>query len=248
MADKILIVDDDPVLREELREFLDGYEVEVASNGEEALGYFKRAHSFGLVLLDVRMPGKSGLDVLGEIKKSDPRVKIIILTGHSSKDMAIEALKGRADDYVEKPVIASKIRETVESLLGSGSRHSELSRVDGEGIVAKIKRFVEINCYKKTTLEDAAKVVCLSPKYLSRVFKERARMSFNTYRLRVKMEKAKELLVRFGYNVNQVSDKLAYENPESFIRQFKKITGKTPSRYRNDLSKKKSKRRILRRK
>jgi two-component system response regulator YesN len=88
------------------------------------------------------------------------------------------------------------------------------------------------NCCKKISLVDAASVVSFCPKYLSRVFKEKAGMGFGQFRIKVQMDKAKELLLTGNYNVNQISDKLGYENPESFIRQFKRTAGCTPTQFR----------------
>ncbi|MDD5254454.1 MAG: response regulator [Candidatus Omnitrophica bacterium] len=242
MADKILIVDDDEDLRSELKDFLEGYEVCEASSGEEALKLLKRAHEIGLMILDVMMPGISGLDVLAEIKKTDPGLGIIILTGHSSKDVAIEALKGRADDYIEKPIDIKRIKDAVERLLGARRGEGDMASLDLKGKMEMVKRFIERNCYKKITLKEAADAVCLSPKYLSRVFKECLRTGFNDYKLAFKIGKAKELLEKSGYNINQISDKLGYENAESFIRQFKKLCGRTPTSYRNKAKETKKKR------
>lgn len=244
MADKILIVDDDADLRSELCDFLEGYEVVQASSGEEALRLLRRANEIGLVILDVMMPGVSGLDVLTEIKKTDPGLSIVILTGYSSKDVVIEALKGHADDYIEKPISIDKIKDAVERLLETKRGGADINALDLKGRIEKVRRFVEKNCCKKTGLKDAASAVCLSPKYLSRVFKQYTRVGFSEYRLKIKTEKAKELLVKSGYNVNQVAEKLGYENVESFIRQFKKITRYTPAGYRKKASKKKLSARI----
>ncbi|MDO8663175.1 MAG: response regulator [Candidatus Omnitrophota bacterium] len=231
MADKILIVDDDDDLRSELASFLDGYEVVEARNGEEALKILKRANEIGLVILDVLMPGINGLDVLAEIKKDNPALKTVILTGHSSKDTAIEALKSRADDYIEKPIFVDKIKEIVEKFMEKGGG-ADLNPLDLKAKIEKVKRFVERNCYKKTTLQEAAKSIYLSPKYLSRIFKQEAGMGFSEYKLSIKIAKARELLVKTALNVNQISDRLGYENAESFIRQFKKFTKQTPTEYR----------------
>ncbi len=236
MADKILVVDDDEDLRRELRSFLEEYEVVEAPDGQAALNILKRANEIGLVILDVMMPGINGLDVLAEIKKTNPDLKTVILTGHSSKDVAIEALKNRADDYIEKPIFIDRIKETVEKFLEKGGEDP----LDLKGKIEKIKRFIERNCYRKTTLEAAAKSIYLSPKYLSRIFKEQVGMGFSEYKLRVKIARAKELLAKTALNVNQVSDKLAYENTESFIRQFKKFTKQTPTGYRKKIRKKKA--------
>ncbi|MBI3990730.1 MAG: helix-turn-helix domain-containing protein, partial [Candidatus Omnitrophica bacterium] len=210
-----------------------------ASDGTEALNLLKRANEIGVVILDVKMPGLSGTDVLSEIKKIDPSLGIIILTGYSSKDVAIDALKGHADDYAEKPIDINKIKETIERLLAKRRGQSEISASDTKGKMEKVRHFIERNCFKKTTLKDAAESVCLSPKYLSRIFKEATGTGFNDYRLKIKIEAAKELLDKSGYNVNQISDKLGYENTESFIRQFKKITHHTPTEFRRKIRKKK---------
>ena len=149
--------------------------------------------------------------------------------------MAVEALQSHADDYIEKPVIGDKIKNTVERLLETVDGKPGVLSSDRTGKIEKVMRFVGRNCYKKMTLEDAARVVCLSPKYLSRIFKEQTHTSFSAYRLKLKMEKAKKLLTQFGYNVNQASEKLGYENTESFIRQFKKIIKLTPTEYRKSV-------------
>jgi len=244
MADKILIVDDDYDFRSELRSLLEDYETIEASSGDEALKILKRANEIGLVILDVMMPGINGLDVLAEIKRVSPNLKTVILTGHSSKDVAIEALKSRADDYIEKPIFIDRIRETVERFLEKKDRENELGPLDIKSKIEKVKRFIERNCYNKISLNEAAKSIYLSPKYLSRIFKEQAGVGFNDYKLKVKIAKAKELLAKTTFNVNQVSDKLAYENTESFIRQFKKHTKLTPTEYRKKSRKEKEAGRI----
>lgn len=240
MADKILIVDDDEDLRSELRDLLEDHEVVEASSGGEALKLLVRANEVGLVILDVMMPGLSGLDVLTEIKKKEPGLPIIILTGHSSKDVAIEALKNRADDYIEKPIDVNKIKDSVEKWLSRERGEKDVSSLDLKGKVEKIKRFIERNSLKKIGLNEAAAAVCLSPKYLSRVFKQYCREGFNGYKLKIKMEKAVEFLEKSTLNINQVSDKLGYENVESFIRQFKKFKRLTPSAFRDKARKKKT--------
>jgi len=233
MAKKVLIVDDHEDLRVTLREFLEGYEVLEAGDGETALRILRRGNEIGLVILDVMMPGISGLDVLVEIRKMTPSPKVIILTGHSSKDVAIEALRAHADDYIEKPINIARLQGAVQKLMAAENGEPEPDSLDLAGKIAKVKKFVEVNCCKKVNLADAADTVFLSPKYLSRVFRLHARCGFNEYKLKCKVEKAKELLVKYGYTINQIADKLGYENPESFIRQFKKIVGSTPTEYRN---------------
>lgn len=239
MSQTILLVDDDSDFRQELKESLSEYRVMEASSGEDAIRLLKRPNEIDLVILDVMMPGVSGTDVLREMKKISPELGIIILTGFSSKDVAIEALKGRADNYLEKPIDIEKTKVVIEELLADKRGESDLQGVDLKGKIKRVMNFIERNCYKKTTLNDAALAVCLSPKYLSRVFRRETGKGFEDYKLGVKIEKSKQLLKKTGFNINSIGDKLGYENTESFIRIFKKITGVTPAVYRKNLDHKK---------
>jgi two-component system response regulator YesN len=241
MPDKLLLVDDDREFREEFAESLSEYEVIQADNGQEALRILSRPNEIDLVIMDVFMPGLSGTEVLKQLRDDLPGLGIIILTGYSSKDIAIEALKAHADDYLEKPVDIEKAKEIIENILEARRSPGEKSSQGVKGKIEKVKHFVERNCFKKVCLEDAARAVCLSPKYLSRIFEEVTGTRFTEYRLKVKIAQAVELLKKSGLNIDQISDKLGYKNTESFIRQFKKISGLTPTEYRKADKKKKKK-------
>ena len=230
MPYSILIVDDDREFREELREALDDFEVIEAASSEAALEILKRANEIDAVILDVMMPGMRGTDALCEMKRIAPDIGIIISTGYSSKDVAVDALKGHADDYIEKPVSIPRLKEILGRVVRS--REPAPDSLDIKGKVERVKQFAERNFNRKVTLEDAAAQVSLSPKYLSRVFKQETGMGFAEYRADVKIGKAKEMLKTTGYNVNQIAERLAYENAESFIRAFRKSSDCTPSEYR----------------
>ncbi len=113
---KILVVDDEPAIREMLRGFLEtkGYGARAAADGEEALRLIhqERPHT---VLLDLRMPGLSGLDTLAQIKELDPRIPVILMTGHGTVDAAVAAMKLGAEDFLTKPVHLADLLRTVES-------------------------------------------------------------------------------------------------------------------------------------
>jgi DNA-binding response OmpR family regulator len=110
----ILVVDDEPVERQSLTDILklEGYQVAAVSSGEAAVDYV-RLNSVDLMLLDLRMPGMSGLDVIKVLNRSAPDVEIILLTAHGSMDSAIEALRSRIQDYLLKPASPALILESV---------------------------------------------------------------------------------------------------------------------------------------
>jgi len=238
MAYQILMVDDDPDFREELRDCLDGYTVIEASNGLDALSILRKPNAIDLVILDAVMPHLSGTEVLREIKKIKPSLTIIMLTGQSNKDIAIDALKARADDYIEKPIKVAKFLEVIQSNLSLKARKGFTYT---HGIHAKMeqaKQFIDRNYEKKITLENVAGQLNLSPKYFSRVFKQITGQGFNEYRLSVKITHACELLKNSDYTVTEIANRFGYQNLESFIRMFEKIMQTTPKQYRNKYQKK----------
>ena len=101
---RILVVDDERGKCELLRYLLEGqgYEVEQAHSGTEALTKIQQAQ-FHLVLADIRMPGIDGLDLLGRIKEAGGDTPVIVMTGCSSLEYAIEAVKYSAADYLANP-------------------------------------------------------------------------------------------------------------------------------------------------
>ncbi len=233
MPFNILLVDDDSEYRDELKDCLYDYAVTEAPAGKHALGIFEKPNDVDLVVLDVMMPGMDGIEVLKKIKKMAPDIPVVMLTGHSSEDIAISALKAHADDYLEKPVDLNKFLNVIEELLESKTYGDDIGSWDNRAKTEKVKIFIERNWHKKIRLKDVSRIVCLSPKYLSRIFKEEQNIGFNEYILNVKIKKAKNLLKNTGYTVSQISDKLGYENIESFTRIFKSYTSKTPAEYRH---------------
>ncbi len=117
-------------------------------------------------------------------------------------------------------------------ILRSKNGEDNIDSCDIKGKIEHVKRFAERNYHKRTSLEDAAAIVGLSPKYLSRIFRQEVGTGFSDFKSKIKIEKAREWLSSTGYNVNQISDKLGYQNVESFIRAFKKYSNCTPSEYR----------------
>jgi two-component system response regulator RegA len=106
----LLIVDDDPVFRERLGRALQehGYEVHLAE-GFEAAVVLAQAESPEVALVDLRMPGRSGLELVRELHAIDPATRIIVLTGYGSIATAIEAMRLGAAYYLSKPVDADEV-------------------------------------------------------------------------------------------------------------------------------------------
>jgi YesN/AraC family two-component response regulator len=227
---RILLVDDDEVFRFEFVDFLTDYNIIEASSGEEALRILQKPNEIALVILDVRMSGMDGIEVLERIKQLKPDIRVVISTAYGSKDTAVYALRGRADDYIEKPIVFKTALEIIAKHVGDKEKAQYGNGIDGK--IERIKDYVRRNPGKKITLTDAAEMVCLSPKYLSRVFQERTSTGFNEFSLSLKIGNALHYLEKTDDTVEQIAEKLGYLNSESFIRLFKKSQGATPAEYR----------------
>jgi len=117
MKNKVLIVDDEKNIRLTLKTALSkaGYEVETAVNGEDGLTKLKE-EEIPVVLLDMKMPGMDGIQFLKEVTDKDIATKVIMITGYSSVETAVETLKLGAVDYLRKPFKPEEIISIVEDV------------------------------------------------------------------------------------------------------------------------------------
>ncbi|MDH5518383.1 MAG: response regulator FixJ [Gammaproteobacteria bacterium] len=111
----VYVVDDDQAVRDSLRWLIEsvGLKVKTFSNGQELLDDFSEA-DISCLVLDVRMPGISGLDLQQRLKNLNSKVPVIIVTGHADVPMAIQAMKAGAFDFIEKPYSDQLLLERIQ--------------------------------------------------------------------------------------------------------------------------------------
>lgn len=120
MDNKILIVDDAAFMRMMIKDTLkkNGYEnLLEAADGEIAVQTYK-AEKPDLVILDITMPNKNGLDALKEIRQMDPNAKIVMCSAMGQESMVVEAIRNGARDFIVKPFKAERVLKTVQGILG----------------------------------------------------------------------------------------------------------------------------------
>lgn len=139
-AHEVLVVDDEVVVLTVLREILrrGGYRVTTAASAEEAIDLMQRRR-FDLVLTDKNLPGASGLEVLRVARTLDPQPAVVMITGYSSYDSAVEALDIGAQDYIEKPIRdVEALRFRIRRALSR--RDEQLARAQASSKVDKARR------------------------------------------------------------------------------------------------------------
>jgi len=119
MAKRILIIDDEEHIRRMMRLTLEsaGYEVREAADGFAGLKLLQDETPWDVVILDQRMPGMDGLATLERIKQHDPATRVLMATAYASIELAVEAMKLGASDFVRKPMTPETLRNSVSALL-----------------------------------------------------------------------------------------------------------------------------------
>ena len=135
MKSNVLVVDDENVSRQSLADILklEGLNVASAPNGQAAVEYI-RTHPVDLMVVDLRMPGMDGLEVIQVANQLSPDTEIILLTAYSSTDSAVQALRLRIHDYLTKPVSPALVVASVKKGLDRRSAKLRAKSSAGESV------------------------------------------------------------------------------------------------------------------
>ncbi len=250
-AGRILIVEDDDALRQAITAALaHDYQVHCVRTGSEAIAALCEC-SFDLVLLDHLLPDLLGTDLLKRIKRFFPSTSVVLITGHGSEDVAAEALRGGALDYLRKPFQLQELvacvgfafavrRNGVErrydvygqSLTEPSDRGRPASNADQSRCVLRAVRYVEMHLDAPLTLDRVAQLAGMSQFHFCRQFKKSTGHSFHAYLLRQRIARAKELLRDRTRSIGNVAVEVGFRDVSHFDRVFRKIEHILPSEFR----------------
>jgi len=154
---RILVVEDEPKLARAIREGLedDSYQVAVAGSGEEGF-YLVHSEKFDLVMLDVMLPGRSGFDVVSQLRRSGLRMPVLMLTARDSVDDRVQGLDAGADDYLVKPFAFPELLARVRALLRRGGPDKAADVIIGG---------LKIDTAKRAAFRDGAAIDLTSREY-----------------------------------------------------------------------------------
>lgn len=265
---RLLIADDEKLEREALaelvqRRFEREVVLEVAENGRKAAD---TAVLWGadLILMDIEMPGMSGLDAARAVLAQRPSCRVIFVTAYSLFQYAHEAVHLGACDYLLKPVDPDELEASVRRAMRQIETERKLEELaaaqpqpeqteteeeaedapeEGENsqtalVMAHVRRYLEDNYMFDLSLDSVGEILHISPAYLSAQFKKYQKMNFLDCLTELRINAAKELLADPFRSSAEVASMVGYEDASYFARAFKKRTGMTPTQYRRQTGQK----------
>lgn len=237
---KVLIADDEYEIRTGLYDCYPwqdiGFEaIGAVENGQAVLDVLETTH-VDVVLSDIHMPGMDGLDLARIFYERELKCDLVLLSGYQLFDYARQAIVYGVKDYLVKP---TKFEELTEVFLRLRKQLDSTTTLEIDSqenfpknkIIRTIEEYISNN-FSSVTLEGLSGVVNMNFQYISKYYKQKTGKSFSDYLLRIKMEKASELLLDYHNNICEVSELAGYRNPKNFSRAFRCFFGISPSEYR----------------
>jgi two-component system response regulator YesN len=254
---RILIVeDDDDIIKVHQQLLSDLFTVIVKPSGMRAISYLRGNPDIDLVLLDIKLPDMSGIEVLKEIKKIKPCVPTIIITAFGSENIAVKAFRCGARDYVKKPFNNDELLRRINFCLSLNiieqARDRKVLTNEADEVAADFVsrttngrknhnlqqaiKYIHNNFSTDISLDRVAGTAGISKYHFSRLFKEMTGLTYQSYLNRVRIEQAKKLLNDEELSITDTGYAVGYSDLTHFERIFKKLTGTTPSQYRRRTS------------
>lgn len=244
MGMKILIAEDEETIRKGVAKYIRLhtdrfdriYEVE---NGEEAVDAIIKYRP-DIVLLDVQMPLKSGIEVMQEINKMGLHLIIVILSGHDDFKYAQQAIRYGAKEYLLKPVRAADILNCVLSLTEECISAEKEDVKDDLGnqtnrIIKTAQEYIKEHYSENISLADAADKAGVSSGYLSTIFSQSIGLGFVDYLNQIRIERACCYLEQNYLKTYEIAYKVGFRDEKYFSKVFKKLKGISPKEYRNTI-------------
>lgn len=242
---KSLIIDDEKPVRTVItvlgkwREH--GIEVpSTASNGKEGLAAMRELHPH-IVFVDMQMPVMGGIELLNQASKEFPGVKFIVVSGYDNFNYAQSAIKNGAIDYLLKPIDATDLDKSLCKAVHMLNLEHNITpkKVAVESnyspieVIEIIKDYVEKNYSSDITISMFSEKYFFSKEYLSKTFKREYGYGIYEYALKLRMERAKELLNDLALPIHEISDRLGYSNNNYFSKAFKNYYNISPTEFRS---------------
>lgn len=237
---RVLLVDDEIMIREGFKKLFDweAHECVVvgeAADGMEAITKIDEEQP-DIVIMDINIPIINGLKVIQLSRVKYPSMAFVIVSGYDDFSYCREALRLQITDYILKPVNYEEFGSCIDQLKISlyNNEVKEKPVVKKERVITGITKYMQEHLSEDVSLHILSEEFHLNSQYISQLFKNEIGVNFLTYLTNIRMEHAKKLLLSTSLSIAEVSEQSGYGDYRVFTKVFKKSEGITPSQYRRD--------------
>ncbi|NBI90648.1 response regulator [Lachnospiraceae bacterium] len=239
MTKKIVIVEDEFRIRQGLSNLINKVDMGCRVIGEAENGYegikMVRDMEPDIVITDIRMPKINGLEMIEKIKEMGIHCVFVILSGYSDFEYARTGIRLGVKEYLLKPATISDVKELLKKLVDQEEKRAEDTRMQEYSVAVKeMVSVIEENYGMRLGLDSFADKFRLTPEYLSNLFAKETGMTFSNYLKKIRMEKAKELILNTDMKIYEVACSVGYPDQKYFSKVFKEYTGVSAKQYAID--------------
>lgn len=263
---RLLVADDEMIERAVLVQMLeeelgDQCQIFQAENGREALEIYEK-EKIQIAILDIEMPGITGIQAAQKIREQDRDCCIIFLTAFDEFSYAKKAITIKALDYLLKPydekelllVLDEAMRMVDEHQVNAGPGSADATKINGNSAVETsgenvgevrdeapmvetrltdlIYQYIKDNYMFDISMQEVARTMNYSEAYFCKLFKQYFGKNFTAYLTEYRIETAKKMLKTPTVNIKEIGKAVGYADSNYFAKVFKRVTGESPSEYR----------------
>ncbi|NJD01604.1 MAG: response regulator [Ruminiclostridium sp.] len=244
----LIIVDDEYYVLDRLKNGINWDElgfklIGTVGNGKTALELIGQ-NPPDVLLTDIQMPEMDGIELIRQMRKIKPDIVCIIISAYDDFKYAQQAIEYGVRRYLLKPIDLNELTELFLSIVHEEIKHGQnLNKFGGRHdvfdentvsntLINKAVQYIKQNCECKMSLGEISEYLYINPAYFSSLFKKNTGQNFVDYVTKVKLEKAKELLLKSDYKITEIAENLGYDDYTYFCKVFKKAENVTPLEFR----------------
>ncbi|TCL56967.1 AraC family two component transcriptional regulator [Kineothrix alysoides] len=237
----IVIVEDEFRIRQGLGSLINKVDmgckvIGEAENGYEGLKMIQDLEP-DIVITDIQMPKIDGLQMIEKAKEMGAACTFVILSGYADFEYARRGMRLGVKEYLLKPATISSVKELLLKLAGNGEEAYRPGEEEYSEMVKEMIAIMEKSYGMRLGLDTFAEKFRLTPEYISNLFAKETKMTFSNYLKKVRIEKAKELILSTDMKIYEVACSVGYSDQKYFSKVFKEYTGVSAKQFAIDVQK-----------
>ena len=237
---KVIVADDEKLIANNIaRKIEQSCEAfEVVAKAGTGLEAFELAQQLlpDVVFSDIKMPEMDGIELLARLRKHNPSVLVVIVSGYNDFEYARAAIQLNVADYLLKPINSEELKRLLHKLeVTLMAREQQLAprrQASPVEIVNSVMIYLRENYDKQIDFSSIAESQAVSAPYLSKLFHDHAGTSPSKYLAEYRMQQAKKLLLDTKLSIKEIADRVGYPDQFHFSKSFRNMVGLSPAQFR----------------